>query len=340
MNYLEMTSFEMMKQMHKGWNLGNTLDSITGKGKQGLETEIAWGNPYTTKAMIDKISEAGFDILRVPTSWGEHMDENHVIDKEYMARVREVVNYGIDNGMFVILNTHHEEWLYPDAEHFESNKVQLIKIWEQISEEFKDYDGKLIFEVMNEPRLSGTELEWSGGDTASREIIAKLGEASRNAIRNSGGNNSKRHIMIPTHAACSYDNVLEELKMVEDDHVIVSVHNYDPYDFALNIKGGNVWESEEQKAIVDSLYVRLNKYLISKGIAVVIGESGAMNKENLEDRIEWAKHFYGAAEKNGVPIIWWDNGLINEGETFGLLDRNALEFTYPELVKVVVNKKK
>ncbi len=338
MNYLEMTSFEMMKHMHKGWNLGNTLDSITGKERQGLETEIAWGNPYTTKAMIDKICEAGFDILRVPTSWGEHMDENQVIDKEYMTRVQEVVNYGVDNGMFVILNTHHEEWLYPDAEHFESNKKQLIVIWEQISEVFKDYDGKLIFEVMNEPRLRGTSIEWTGGDAVSRDFVAKLSEAAYKTIRNSGGNNNKRHIMIPTYAASSGDNVLEDLQIIEDDHRFISVHNYDPYDFALNIEGGNEWKHDEQKAIVDSLYVRLNKYLISKGIPVIIGESGAMNKENLKDRIEWAEYFYGAAEKNGVPIIWWDNGLITGGETFGLLDRKTLEFTYPELVDKIINK--
>lgn len=339
-DYLEMTSLEMMKHMKKGWNLGNTLDSIVGKNNQGLETEIAWGNLYTTKEMIDTIKNVGFDILRIPTSWGEHMNEDYVVDIAYMDRVQEVVDYGIDNDMFVILNTHHEEWIYPDEEHFENNAKQLKALWTQICERFKDYDGKLIFEVLNEPRLRETPIEWTGGDAESRAIVGKLSEVAYTTIRNSGGNNNKRHIMIPTYAASSNDNVLEDFSIPKktDDHIFVSIHNYDPYDFALNTIGDNVWGYDEQKEIINSFYERLDKYLISKDIAVIIGESGAMNKNNIADRIEWAKYFYGIAEKNGVPIIWWDNGLIEGGENFGLLNRETLEFTYPELVDAILNK--
>ncbi len=337
-DYLEITSLEMMKYMHKGWNYGNTLDAVVGDGtgRAGLETETAWGNPNARKEVVDTISDAGFDILRVPTTWGQHMDENNVIDPEYMARVHEVVDYGIDNGMFVILNTHHEAWLYPDDEHFESNKAQLTAIWEQVSEEFKDYDGKLIFEVMNEPRLRGTSLEWSGGDAPSRAIVSQLSEAAFNTIRESGGNNSKRHIMIPTYAATSIDLVFSDFKFIGDDHTFVSVHNYDPYEFALKSPGTNRFGSESDKAILDGLFNRLDKYLISQGIAVIVGETGAVDKNNLEERLVWAEHMFGTAEERGVPILWWDNGSFNSGELYGLIDRKTLEFPFPELVDAIL----
>ncbi len=336
-DFLEMTSLEMMNYMHKGWNYGNTLDSLVGDGLEpaGLDSETAWGNPYARKEVVDTLSDAGFDIIRIPTTWGQHLDENNVIDPEYMARVREVVDYGIDNGMFVILNTHHEEWLYPDAEHFESNKERLIAIWEQISQEFKDYDGKLIFEVLNEPREIDSGVEWNGGTSPAREIVSQLSEAAFNTIRNSGGNNSRRHIMVPTYAASSIDTVLSDFRFVGDDHTFVSVHNYDPYQFAYLIDGTTDFGSNSDRAMLDSLFERLDKYLISKGIAVIIGETSTVDKKNIEERIEWAEQMFGKAEVNGIPILWWDNGYIY-GEACSIINRETLEFTYPELVDVIL----
>lgn len=101
---------DMVKQMKIGWNLGNTLDAT---GGSGLTAETSWGNPVTTKEMIDQVKEAGFNVLRVPVSWGTHLDDRYNIDAAWLDRVQEVVNYGIDNDMFVILNTHHEEWYMP-----------------------------------------------------------------------------------------------------------------------------------------------------------------------------------------------------------------------------------
>ncbi len=341
MDFLEMTSLEMMKYMNTGWNYGNTLDSMVGDGtgRAGMDSETAWGNPYARKEVVDAISDAGFDILRVPTTWGQHMDENNIIEPEYMARVHEVVDYGIENDMFVILNTHHEAWLYPDEEHFESNKAQLTAIWEQISEEFKDYDGKLIFEVMNEPRLRGTGLEWNGGDAPSREIVSRLSEAAFNTIRSSGGNNAKRHIMIPTYAASSIDLVFSDFKIIGDDHTFISVHNYDPYEFALKSPGTDKFGSNSDMAIIDSLFDRLDKYLISKGTAVIIGETGAVDKNNIDARLVWAERMFGNAEERGVPIVAWDNGSFSYGELYGLINRETLEFAYPELIDVMVRNK-
>lgn len=85
-----------------------------------------------------------------------------------MDRVQEIVNYGIDNGMFVILNTHHEEWYMPKAEYVDQNLEQLKALWQQICDRFQGYDEHLIFEGVNEPRLRGEGAEWVG-DSASRD---------------------------------------------------------------------------------------------------------------------------------------------------------------------------
>src|SRR5690349_9464081 len=56
------------RQMGIGWNLGNTLEA-TGDWIKSTSThdyETAWGNPVTTKAMIDGIKASGFKTVRIP----------------------------------------------------------------------------------------------------------------------------------------------------------------------------------------------------------------------------------------------------------------------------------
>lgn len=48
-----------------------TLDATDGKG---LSSETSWGNPKTTKAMIKAVKNAGFNTVRIPVSWGNHLD--------------------------------------------------------------------------------------------------------------------------------------------------------------------------------------------------------------------------------------------------------------------------
>ena len=178
----DITSMELIGEMKTGWNLGNTLDS-TITNPTGSETptdwETAWGQPVTTKAMIDSVKAQGFNVLRVPVTWEGKFGEapDYTIKADWLARVKEVVDYGIDNDMFVILNMHHEEWHMPTADNEESAEKILRALWAQIADYFKGYDEKLIFEGMNEPRLKGTPMEWNGGNQEAREVINQLNAA-------------------------------------------------------------------------------------------------------------------------------------------------------------------
>ena len=108
--------------------------------------KLAWGNPKTTKSMIDTVKAAGFNAVRIPVSWNDHMNGD-TIDSAWMDRVNEVVDYAIDNGMYVILNVHHDDytWLNPSKADESKVKARLTKIWEQIASRFKDYDEHLLF---------------------------------------------------------------------------------------------------------------------------------------------------------------------------------------------------
>lgn len=321
----DITAWELVKEMKVGWNLGNTLDAT---GASDLSAETSWGNPKTTKLMIDAVKAAGFNVFRVPVSWGTHMNDKYEVDKDWMNRVREVVDYGIDNDMFVILNTHHEDWYFPDEDNKEQDKEQLKALWEQIAEEFKGYDEHLIFEGLNEPRLRDTPKEWTGGDDASRAVVNEYEQVFYDTVRASGGNNEKRCLMITPYAASSDYNVMKDLKLPNEDdkNLIVSVHAYLPYSFALDTKGTDKFDAAADGGVIDSMFDNLYKLFLVKEIPVIVGEFGCMNKNmNVEDRVECVTYYLEKAKEKGVPCVWWDNNaFFSDGENFGLLSRSSV----------------
>lgn len=324
---------ELVAQMKVGWNLGNTLDST---GGEGVGAETSWGNLLTTKPMIDMVKKAGFNVLRVPVSWGTHMDENYAVDEAWMDRVQEVVDYGYDNGMYVILNTHHEEWYMPKEEFAEENLKQLGKLWEQISERFKGYGERLIFEGVNEPRLRGEGAEWVG-DAASRDIVNQYAETFVKTVRASGGNNAERALMLTPYAASSMPENLKALKIPENaGNIIVSVHAYLPYSFALDTKGTDVYDPNNGE--IPNLFRNIKSIFLDNDIPVIIGEFGSVNKNNTEGRVQCVTDYLTAAKEAGVPCVWWDNGaLVGNGENFGLLNRRDLMWFNNDVVDAIMN---
>jgi len=324
---------DLVAQMKVGWNLGNTMDAT---GGSGIDAETSWGNITTTKMMIDAVKDAGFNVFRLPVSWGTHLDENYNVDPAWMDRVQEIVNYGIDNDMFVILNTHHEEWYMPVESDVDEDLKELEALWTQIAERFKGYNEKLIFEGVNEPRLRGDGAEWTG-TTESREIVNKYAKTFVETVRATGGNNADRCLMVTPYAASSSATNMQALEIPEDsDKIIVSIHAYLPYSFALDTAGTDVYDPND-KSIPD-LFDNIKYYFLDNDIPVIIGEFGSVNKMNDEDRIKCVTDYLTTAKEYGVPCVWWDNGTrVGDGENFGLLDRTDCTWYFPGIMEAIQN---
>lgn len=365
-------SMKFAQGMKIGWNLGNTFDGYTDNPwfEGELLYESAWCGIITTPEMIKAVKDAGFNTIRIPVSWHNHVSgEDYVISEEWMNRVQEVVDYAIELDMYVIINTHHDIFsgneqgslgqcfIYPSYEYYETSKAYLTSVWTQISERFKDYDEHLIFESMNEPRLTGTTYEWwmdaySDECNEAVDCINMLNQDFVDVVRSSGGNNPERYLLIPGYCS-SYDGATHiNFKLPQDtakDKLMVVVHAYTPYSFALQSEHDNGSEStfdvsdstdtQEIEYIMSSLY---DKY-ISKGIPVIIDEFGARRKtssadmDNTQARINYAAYYIAIARANGIICCWWDNNSFNsEGEDFGLLNRAGLIWSYPDIVKALM----
>lgn len=332
----EMTeSIAFAQSLGRGWNLGNTLEACEKHSteKAGLETETMWGNPYTTRELIAFVKECGFQSIRIPITWAQHLGgaPDYTIDKVWLDRVKQVVDWALECDLKVIINVHHDDafWLITDIEHKDETELILTKVWAQISERFKDYDENLVFDVMNEPRVEGAEGEWQGTEEW-RQIVNELNFSALETIRNSGGNNAQRYVMIPTYAASGLPENIEALELPDDKRVIVSVHYYYGTAHQSEFPDAEKKWGVFRKLALHRTFRNLHDAYIAKGYGVCKSEFGYTDRDNLENLAYNAKFYVELAEKAGFSCLVWDNG-----ESFGIIDRNNLTVLYPEYLEAI-----
>ena len=351
-------AMRFMRELKTGWDLGNTFDAYDDQGWfKGEEPtmETAWHRDRTTRELIAALKEAGFNVIRIPVSWHNHVDENCRIHPDWIARVKEVAGWAVEEGMYAIINVHHDnslKFFYPDSEHYEQSAAYLSAIWTQMAEAFAEFDDHVILESMNEPRLVGKgSLEWTFNPASAEsrdaaECINRLNQLFVDTIRAAGGNNATRYLAVPGYSGSPYGVTNDYFRMPEDpaeNRIILEVHAYTPYDFALNDGAGSYssFSLDEQRKIqeiasfMNSLY---NKFIV-QGIPVIIDEYGAMNKKgNLQDRVDWTAYYVCAASARGMTCCWWDNNVsTGNGERFGIINRKTGEWIFPEIVEAIMS---
>jgi len=346
------TGRRVVDEMGFGWNLGNTFDAWNSRQQdQGLDSEISWGiTTRTTEQLIKGLVNKGIKTIRIPVTWHNHIiDNNYTIDPAWMKRVKEVVDWCINNGLYVIINTHHDncqnmevkygQGYYPLRENNVESETFLYNTWRQIALAFNNgYDHHLIFEGLNEPRLIKTSYEWNfkKGDSYCEEASSVINEYLKlivKAIRTTGGNNEKRFIMVTPIAAAYASAVNQDFIFPGDSKynptnskILLSVHMYLPYNFAMNADMSYKTFEESYANELYSDFKNLYETFILKGHNVIIGEMGVTNKNNTEERIKYAKYYVSMARKFNIPCIVWDNENFNNrksaAENFGLYKRS------------------
>lgn len=161
----EMTTQELIEDMGLGINLGNTFESCGNWINKSSVTnyETAWGSPVITEQMIKGYKDCGFGVMRLPVAWSNMMDKKtYTINPDYMARVKEVLNWALDSDLYVILNIHYDNgWFsgFADDKKRDECFKKYETIWKQLCEEFGDYGDHLMFESLNEE--GGWEELWN-----------------------------------------------------------------------------------------------------------------------------------------------------------------------------------
>lgn len=331
----DISSQELVEDMGLGWNLGNDLDCY-GTWVSGLDTEGCWGNPKITRDVIKKVKETGFKTVRIPITWSKHFDENGVIDEAWLARVQEVVDWCIDEGLYVVVNMHHDgngesdiDWIRNAQNDYASTSAKYTKIWSQIADTFKDYSDYLLFESMNEVEFKDVSK------SVAYETLNKLNQDFVDTIRESGGNNSQRHLIIAGYITDIAQTCDTRYQMPEDpaDKCIVSVHYYTPSPFCVAGAGvdwctpQSTWGTDADYAEMDTNFKKMYTNFVSKGVPVFIGEYGvlteAKNGKESESIVRYLKAVSETAVKYGMCPVLWDGSV---GSDMNFIDRNSIAF--------------
>ncbi len=337
----DITSMELVKDMGIGWNLGDTLDVCQadrdgdGKINEHVEEgekvdETLWGNPKATKELFTALKEDGIKSVRIPVTWRDHMDAEGNVDREWMDRVHEVVDYAYSQDMYVILNVHHDgggdpkfgAWIIEGAKNDKENTLKRYKkLWSQITEEFKDYGDKLVFESMNEVGFDGV------AENTAYNLLNEFNQAFVDLVRNSGGNNGSRHLLIAGYWTDIARTCSGSFKMPSDSagRCIVSVHYYTPWEFCTtNIH--NTWGTDAEVKQMEDLYGMMKTNFVDKGIPVIIGEYAASGNDKASC-IFFIEKMVKLCSDYGMAPYYWDNG--------GQLDRNTYEWRTPEYLEAM-----
>lgn len=356
---------EIIKEMGAGWNLGNTMEAFSQYGPN----EEMWGNPKVTPELFEAVKAAGFDTVRIPVTLLSAIDSapEYKIDSAWLNRVKEVVDYAYNAGLYVILDGVHGDgyhtidgaWLLVTDQDQEKVKDKYQKVWQQYAEMFKDYDEHLIFESMNEV----FDGNYSNPDTSLYKNLNAYNQVFVDTIRQSGGNNAERWLLVPgwntsiDQTAGNYGFELPTDSYRSDDipsdeqRIMISAHYYSPYEFTLDnsswiTQWGSIATDESKKSswgqedYLDSQLEMMNEAFVKKGYPVVIGEYCATDKsdkdaDNNTYRAYFAKMVSMTCKKYGAIPVYWDIGAQGPGGSC-LIDRRTYQIVNQPIVEAIM----
>ncbi|GFZ32931.1 endoglucanase [Clostridium zeae] len=307
------------ESMQPGWNLGNSFDSVGSTG------ETSWGNPVVTQQLIQTIKSQGFKSIRIPfTAYGRvGAAPNYTIDSTYLTRYAQVVQWALDQGLYVMINIHHDSWEW--AEYInadDDNGVSMTEykaIWTQLANYFKSYSSKVCFESLNEPYFKN-----HSGDVSTDIQMQRLSAVNtqfRTIVRNSGGNNTSRMLVLPTLNTNNSDDrctsLYNTISGFNDPYIMATFHYYGYWPFSVNIAGTTTFDSTTISDLTSS-FDRVYNHFTANGIGVVTGEYGLLAFDSSSSAIEHGEllkyfdyiNYY--AKSKGIALMLWDNGnLLN-----------------------------
>lgn len=299
----QITPEEAANAVHKGINMGNTLEP---------PLEGGWNNPPAREIYFDLYRDAGFDLVRIPVRWDQHTGENtpYSIDPVWMQRVEQLVDWALERDLFVIINAHHDNWIkenYSNALY----RDRFDSIWSQVATHFRDKPDRLMFEILNEPH----GLTQSQNDELHARVLS--------IIRRT---NPTRIVVIQGNEWGGAQELID-MTVPEDDYLIGSFHTYDPWPFGL--EGTGSFGPSEIRAL-DEKFAAVKAWSDQQEIPVLLGEFGCHRDADYNQRMKHYKTYMDLIRKYGFIFSAWD-----DGGNFGILNRTA--YSWNEIKDILIH---
>lgn len=310
------TAMETVAAMEPGWNLGNTLDAV------GAD-ETAWGNPRVTQALIDNIAAQGYNSIRIPVTWDNHQSKTapYAVEDAYLDRVEEVVGYALNADLHVLINIHHDSWIWMADMNTNRTVVEARyeAIWTEVATRFRDAPPEVLFESVNEPQFNNVD------DPTAEGLLNDLNVSFHEIVRGTGGGNATRVLVLPTlhtnAGQAHLDALSATIASLDDENIAATIHYYGFWPFSVNVAGYTKFNAEVQ-ADLEGYFDRAHAEFVANGVPVIVGEWGLLGFDAHTGTVEQGEKLkffeylqYYAAQKD-LTLQLWDNGQHFNRTTF------------------------
>lgn len=340
---MDSTATELAGRIKIGLNIGNTLEAV---GNQG---ERSWGNPAITADFIALAKKSGFNAIRLPASWDQYADQRTAaIDPAWQNRIKQVVQYCIDNDLYVLVNIHWDGgWLERNVTLEKQQQVNARQkaYWQQIATLLRDFDERLIFASANEPHVENAE---------QMAVLLSYHQTFIDTVRATGGKNAYRTLVVqgPSTDIEKTSALMHQLPTDPvSQRMMLELHYYSPFNFTLMTEDASwgkmayYWgdylsptdkerNATTGKAYVDEMFGRVKSQFIDKGIPVLLGEFGADIRSkltgealrlHLNSRASYFRYVTQRAKQLGIVPFYWDTGSLLDRHKNEVLDQQALD---------------
>jgi endoglucanase len=321
------SAMETVAAMQPGWNLGNSLDAV------GAD-ETAWGNPRITQSLIQNVAAQGYKSIRIPVTWDNHQSKTapYAVETAYLDRVEEVVNWALDADLYVLINIHHDSWIW--AADMNTNRTvvedRYEAIWNAIATRFRDAPQELLFESINEPQFNNVD------DATAYALLDDLNTSFHEIVRGTGGNNATRVLVLPTLHTNAEQGRLDALsatiEALNDENLAATIHYYGFWPFSVNVAGYTKFNAEVQ-ADLEGYFDRAYNEFVANGIPVIVGEWGLLGFDahtgtvEQGEKLKFFEYMGYYARQKGLTLQLWDNGQH--------FDRTGFTWKDPELFSMM-----
>ena len=294
----------VISKMTRGINIGNTLEP-----PQVGE----WNNGFISEYFFDDYVTAGFNTIRIPVRWDKHTlaDFPFTVSETWLDTVEQVIDWGLNRNLFLIINAHHDWWLVNNYDS-PNTRQRFHAIWNQIASRFKNKSPQLLFEIINEPHGMSQE----NTDELNKDIL--------NIIRR---DNPQRIVIYGGHSWSNSDHLISAAKL-NDEYVIGYFHSYDPWEFAG--KGNGLWGSDYDISQIKSKFDAVSVWSKNNNIPVIISEFGAIHDCEYNSRMFHYFTYVKEAVKNGFAFQAWD-----DGGQFKIYERESRK--WPEVKDILIH---
>ncbi len=229
---------------------------------------------------LDDIAVAGFTTVRLPVCWWGYAQSSYPyrLDGRILDAVEAVLGEAWARDLAVVLTMHHADAVYGDPQ---GSVDQLVAIWRQIAERFAAATGALAFELLNEPHPPMTPGQWNA---LLPTVLGGVRDVDANRLVVIGG------------AEGSTVGSLRHLELPPDDHLLATVHYYQPFHFTHQGAPwqvgaaawlGTGWGPAADRAAVTSDLAEAVAWSQRARVPLYVGEFGALDRADQGSRVRW-----------------------------------------------------